>query len=761
MWWRASCRASAALLAFAAFPAAAQVVADTQWLALRLNGVEQEQVTPALPVGGGYALPVEVWSSLRLQLPVAAPIWRDERAWQPLAAVPGLRWELDAATQTLQIEAPAAAFVGMRHGFEADPVATTPSEAFGGWLNYDLYADRGDTRAERSAQALLDVTAFAQGGALRATGIVRDGPMLARWTRLDTGVSFDDPQAMAVWRLGDTVSQPGAWGRALRFAGVQWSTDFSLRPGFQSFPLPTLQGEAALPSTLDLYVDNVRRAQMPLPAGRFDLAGIPVVTGQGELRLVVRDLLGREQVIVQPYHANAMLLRPGLQQRSFEIGRERLDYGLASGRYGKAFASATERHGIDAGFTREWRAEVQAGRVTAGASGLWLRPHAGTLQLSAAASHDRRASGMLLSAALDRRTLAWGGSLRMEAASRGFRQIGLGDAGPARCTLSASAGTAWGRTSIGASLQSQRRWTGERIDLLSFSTATQLQRGGTLAFTLLHDRRNGSGAALAWSRALDARSVVSASVSRVTKGAVQPGLQWQRQPVDDDALGLRLSAEGGTARHSAAEASADTRYAALRAGVAASAGRTQWQAGASGALAWLGEGLHALRRIEGSVALVEAAGFAGVPVLLEQREVARTDARGRALVAGLRGYEPNRIGIDAAALPFDAEVDALDVVVQPPARSGVRVSIPVRQRRAATLRLVDADGRPLPPGTPVRADADGARSSPVGFEGRVFVAGLAWQTTLVATPPGIECRAQIVWPQAPDDLPDLGAVACR
>ena len=69
MWWPASCRASAALLAIAAFPAAAQVVADTQWLALRLNGVEQEQVTPALPVGGGYALPVEVWSSLRLQLP--------------------------------------------------------------------------------------------------------------------------------------------------------------------------------------------------------------------------------------------------------------------------------------------------------------------------------------------------------------------------------------------------------------------------------------------------------------------------------------------------------------------------------------------------------------------------------------------------------------------------------------------------------------------------------------------------------------------
>ena len=761
MWSRVSRLVSAALLAATALPALASAGAAPQWLALRVNGVEQEQMVPAWPLAGGYALPVDVWTSLQLQLPATAPTWIDGRAWQPLAAVPGLRWDLDAATQTLQIDAPAAAFDGLRHGFDAPAIEPTPAEAFGAWLNYDGYAERSGAQGGRTAQALLDLAGFAGGGAFRATGIVRDGPMLARWTRLDTGVSFDDPRSLSVWRLGDAVSQAGAWGRALRFGGVQWTTDFSLRPGFQSFPLPALQGEAALPSTLDLYVDNVRRAQLPLPAGRFDLAGIPVVTGQGELRLVVRDLLGREQVIVQSYHANAALLRPGLRQRSFEVGRERLDYGLASGRYGAAFASVTDREGIDPGFTREWRAEAQSGHVAAGATGLWLWPAAGTLQVSAAASGNHRRSGALLAATFDRQAFDWSGSLRIEAASRGFWQLGQGEAGPVRRTVIASAGRAWGRVSVGASALRQWRWTQAPASLLSLSVASEIGRWGTLAVTMLHDRRNGSGVAFALSRMLDARSAASVSVSRTSNGPVQPGAQWQRQPIDGEPLGLRLSAEGGSAQRGAAEATLDTPAAALRAGAASSPGGGQWHAGASGALAWLGDSVHALRRIEGSVALVETPGFPGVPVLLDQREIARTDARGRALVAGLRGYEPNRIGIDPSALPFDAEVDALEVVVLPPARSGVRVAIPVRQRRAATLRLVHPDGTPLPPGTLVNAQARGAHSSPVGFEGRVFVAGLEARTTLVAALPGRQCSTELVWPEASDDLPDFGTVVCR
>ena len=63
-----------------------------------------------------------------------------------------------------------------------------------------------------------------------------------------------------------------------------------------------MSGEAVLPSTVDLYVDNELRMRREVPSGPFSIQDLPVMTGQGDARLVVRDILGREQVITQPFY---------------------------------------------------------------------------------------------------------------------------------------------------------------------------------------------------------------------------------------------------------------------------------------------------------------------------------------------------------------------------------------------------------------------------------------------------------------------------
>lgn len=130
------------------------------------------------------------------------------------------------------------------------------------------------------------------------------------WLRLETTLTHDRPAQRVSLRLGDAVTRAGAWGRAVRFGGAQWTTNFATQPGFIAFPLPAVAGEAALPSTLDLYANDALRLSQPLPPGPFEIAGLPVVTGQGELRLVVRDLLGREQILSQPYYVSPSLLQP-------------------------------------------------------------------------------------------------------------------------------------------------------------------------------------------------------------------------------------------------------------------------------------------------------------------------------------------------------------------------------------------------------------------------------------------------------------------
>ncbi len=95
---------------------------------------------------------------------------------------------------------------------------------------------------------------------------------------------------------------------------------FPLQPGFVTFPLPGISGEAALPSTVDLYVDNALRMRRQVPSGPFSIQDLPVTTGQGDARLVIRDILGREQVITQPFYATSRLLKQGLHDYSYELG---------------------------------------------------------------------------------------------------------------------------------------------------------------------------------------------------------------------------------------------------------------------------------------------------------------------------------------------------------------------------------------------------------------------------------------------------------
>lgn len=139
--------------------------------------------------------------------------------------------------------------------------------------------------------------------------------------------------------------------------------------GFLSFPLPTLRGEASLPSTVDVFVNNSQRLQGRVQPGPFDISDLPLVTGQGEIRTVVRDLLGREQVVVQPYYISPSLLKPGLSAYSVETGFLRLNYGTESNRYGRAMVAGTWRNGVTPTFTQEWRGEFTRRQQAAGATG--------------------------------------------------------------------------------------------------------------------------------------------------------------------------------------------------------------------------------------------------------------------------------------------------------------------------------------------------------------------------------------------------------
>ena len=202
--------------------------------------------------------------------------------------------------------------------------------------------------------------------------------------RLDTTWTRDQPLEVASLRVGDAISGTSSWGGAVRFGGVQWSTNFSTQPGFIAFPLPGVSGEAALPSTVDLYVDSALRMSREVPSGPFSIQDLPVTTGQGDARLVVRDILGREQVITQPFYTTPRLLKPGLQEYSYELGFVRRNFGTDSNNYGRPLAVGTHRLGITKHFTGELHGELLGHQQTVGLGGVLMWPVAGVLSGSLA-----------------------------------------------------------------------------------------------------------------------------------------------------------------------------------------------------------------------------------------------------------------------------------------------------------------------------------------------------------------------------------------
>ncbi|MFG6414737.1 fimbria/pilus outer membrane usher protein [Roseateles sp. DC23W] len=736
---------------------------ETLLLALRFNGIAQDGMLRAVRLAEGLAIPQSNWDELNLRLPTAGTRVIDGEQHVMLAAAGPLRWHIDEATQTLEVDAPAAAFVGQRVDLSPGQPRVTQPSAWAPFINYDAQWQRR-SRSRAMADALWELGLFSPTGDFSSTGLARSE---GRGVRLDTRWQRDDPARLARLRVGDAVSQGGAWGRALRYGGVQWGTDFSLQPGFLSFPLPALRGEAALPSTLDVYVNNSQRLQSRLQAGPFDLSELPVVTGQGEIRTVVRDLLGREQVVVTPYYVSPALLKPGLSAVSIDFGAEREDYGIASNRYGRAQASVTHRRGVTERFTRELRVEAAGRQQSVGASAWLLWPTLGTVTASAVASHARGlGAGWMLLAGVERQARDWSGSVQVRHASSRFSQQGLGEGTAPRTVVTAAAGTAWRGHSFGVSFAQQR---GGRFEskLAQFNYGRDLGRWGYLGLIVLRDFSpggNGNTVGLSWSRALDERHGAGASLQRQRglDGGYENVLQaqFQRNPAFGTGLGYQLLAEGDNRQF--AQAQWQGERAVLSGGVARRGRDTEVRAGASGGLAWMDGSFFAGRRVDGGIAIVDVGGHAGVRITQDNHIVARTDAQGRAFVSGLRGYQSNRVGIFASDLPMDVELEALEIQLTPAARSAARIDFPIQRGRAAAMQLIDATGRALPPGSQLRLVAPGKQFA-VGFNGRAYVAGLAaGRNRVLAQWPEGRCEFDLELPAASgDDLPDLGTLICR
>jgi outer membrane usher protein len=696
----------------------------------------------------------------RLRPPGAPATTFDGEAYYPLDQLPGLRVTISPQDQSAAIQADPAAFDRTRVDLDGnDAGAITPS-ATGLFLNYDLFAEW--LRDRPSLNGVIDGGLFTRHGVGTASMIAYSGRDRTQIVRLETSWTIDRPDSMTVLRLGDSVSEAAVGAYPVRFAGVQFSRNFAAQPGFVTMPLPTFSGAAAVPSVVDVYVNNTLQQSRDVNAGPFELTHIPVLSGGGNVQLVMRDLLGREVTTEFGYYTSSALLRRGLHDFSYEIGFLRRDFSLRSNAYGAPIAMTTQRYGVSNSLTVEGHAQVSGAIQMGGAGLVYDLARVGLITASAAASHSSAGTGADFSFGFERRTLGLSLGVQAQYSQANFRFNGAptGIERP-RLTFAFFADLPLRAGSLAANVihRNYRIAPDETIAALSLN----LHIAGS-AFASIYTQRTMIG---------KSRTEVGTSLTFQFGRHRAAGLfaergpdssfaraSFQQDPPAESGIGYRAAISLGDDRGGEAEIRHNGRFGSYALRVASLNGEAGARLSARGSIGLIGNHLFAAQAIGPSFGLVEV-GQPDVRVYADNQLVGVTGKSGALILPQLRAFERNMIRIDDADLPLDLTPDVLENAVRPVADSGVILRFRVRRENGALMRLHLPDGSLLPSGAIVRLAGQDAEF-PVAGDGEVYVTGLTRDPArLVASWGDRTCEFRAALPATDDPQPFVDGLVCR
>jgi outer membrane usher protein len=723
-----------------------------------------------------------------------------------LDSLTGVSYRYEEATQRIYIKAPDDMRITKEYDLSNRSRTNLPIQSgYGAVLNYDLFSSATSGQQKQwfafsGASGTFDGRIFTPYGTLSQSALVQSS-FNDRFSalRLNTTYTYSDDESMRTYRVGDTINGGLAWTRPVRIGGLQVQRSFGLRPDLVTLPLPSARGSAAVPSTADIYINNVKTYSQDIGAGPYVLNNLPAITGAGAARVVLRDSSGKTTEAVLPFYTSATLLAPGLFDYSLEAGLPRLSFGTTADTYlTKPVASASMRYGMFDWLTLEGHAEGGAGLVNASAG---IAARTGTFGVASAAfsaSHYASHMGYQSYLAYETRLLGLYISASSQMTFGSYDDLASVTARLQQQTLmtnpfdisstvdlatsvlnvvdtsmftSARPPKAFNRISVGAPLSfMDANLTGsfvQTIDaggLRSNIVSATLSAGWhdaaifATAFKDLSGVKN-TGFMVGVSMPIGGKATVSTSVSGGSGGTSVNVEASKPLDVKPGSIGWRIrDSEFGPPQRAAA-ASYRATFARADAGVYQDRNGVHATAEVEGAVATVGGGVFFANRIDDAFAVVET-GVPGIPVFFENRPVGVTNSSGLALIPTLRSYQPNKIAIDPANLPVDADVTASETVVAPADRSGVKIDFTVKtDAKPAVVVFQGADGQPLAAGA--QGQIEGGDSFAVGYDGRTYIKNLGPTNNATITLMNGECRATFAYEPHPTEQVVISPVVCR
>jgi outer membrane usher protein len=739
----------------------------------------------------------------------------------------GLSYKYEESTQQILITAPEELLAVKEYNLRTAPELAPAQSDWGGVVNYNFYSSAvsnvdgkpvtingvpiaingiptkfiGAPIGFNGASATFDARVFTPFGTLSQSAILRTASLTDRFDalRLNTTLTYSDPDTMRTYRAGDVISGGFAWTRPIRMGGAQVARNFGLRPDLVTLPLPAARGSAAVPSTADVYINNVKTYSQDVNSGPFVLSNLPAITGAGTARVVLRDSSGHTTESVLPFYVSANLLAPGMFDYSVEAGLPRLSYGATGDTYVPTpVGSASGRYGVFDWLTMQGHAEGGAGLMN-GSLGAVIRTGSfGVATVAGAASRFGGGTGFQSYAAYETRIFGVSINASSQMTFGAYNDLASVTSRLDQSTIITDPYDIGSlidlSTSVQKAVNNHALFTSSQpskmLNRISFGVPLPFYNANISAgFTLTRDaadvRSDIANVTLSFpigkaSFFATAFTTVSGDKNRgflaglsVPLGDVTTSLSVSGGSdglsINTDAIkpleqkpgswGWRVRDSEGVGAQRTAAVSYRSSFARTEVGVSQGSNGVIGTAEVEGAVATMGGGVFFANRIDDAFAVIET-GVPGVEVFHENRPAGVTDSSGRALIPGLRSYQKNKIAIDTAKLPVDADISTTEGYVTPADRAGVRLNFAVRTDvKPAIVEFNGADGKPLPAGA--RGQIEGGESFIVGYDGRAYIKDLTAENKVTITMVDRQCAASFGYEAHPNEQVIIPGVTCQ
>jgi outer membrane usher protein len=698
------------------------------FLLLVVNGTAGKQPVPVSEHNGHYQVRSEDLRAARVPLP------EDTAELVDLDRLSGIEVEYHAASQQLRLQIPADWLPPQSLGGEKLLPYLPAQGASGMLLNYDIYLSSPQDAAD-SLAIWTEQRVFGPAGVFSNTGTYRrlmgsyigedDENLATGYIRYDTQWQWNDDARMIAYQAGDVISDSLTWSRSVRMGGIRISRNFGVRPDLLTHPTLAINGSNDIPSTVELFVNGYKASSGSLQSGPYTISNVPLLSGAGEATVVTTDALGRQVSTTVPFYVANTLLRPGLSDFDFSLGKLRQNYGSENFDYGDTALSAIYRRGLSPWLTLSGHVEAADDLWLGGLGSDFAVSRYGTVSIAASHGRYHQQDGWKYVAGYSYRARAFGVNLQHSWRDEGFSDLtnlvnsSTQSLRSSQASLSLSPfGAGNGNLSLGYYAISTIDH--ERTRLLSLSYSRPLFRGSSMYLSFSRDLEDGGTSAymhllIPLERKLGS---VGLSTRRNASGVYSNQASWSRSTPSGGGWGWNLTYADRSDYRQASLSWLNENIRIQGGTYGDNDDRTSW-GDVSGSLVWMDGGVFAANRISDAFVLVSTNGYPGVPVRYENRLIGNTNRNGHLLVPSVASYYPAKYSIDTLQLPVDIRAREVEYRASVREGSGALMRFDVAPMRAVLIQARTAEGKALPLGQEARY-REGDQSTLVGHDSLLY-----------------------------------------